>query len=155
MRQHTDQLTTVFAMRLELGPVAAGDVQQWARFARRMVCELRVDPRDLEGVATTDFLDQCAQLIDVWERDAALGEADFRWSSPIECEAAEYLLHGIDRCLRSKSLTGRATGDELSLHEPFMMHIVQSLVDGLSAEGRCSEHLCDQVRASLGAALDH
>lgn len=142
-------------MHLELGPVAAGDVQQWARFARRIVCEMRVDPDDLEGVATTDFLDQCTQLIDVWERDAALGSADFRWSAPIECENAEYLLHGIDRCLRSNRLVSLATVDELGSHEPFMMHIVQSLVDALSAEGRCSEHLCDQVRASLGSALDH
>lgn len=120
-----------------------------------MLCELRVDPQDLEGVATTDFLDQCSLLIDAWECDAALDASDFRWSASIECESAEYLLHGIDRCLQSETLTNRATVEELSSHEPFMMHVVQSLVDGLSTEGRCSEHLCDQVRASFGAALDH
>lgn len=142
-------------MLLELGPVAAGDVQQWARFARRMVCDLRVDPRDLAGIATPDFLDQCTQLIDDWERDAALCDGDFRWSAVMECESAEYLLHGLDRCLSSRSLVERATVDELSAHEPFTMHIVQSLVDSLSSEGSCSEHLCDQIRASLGTALDH
>ncbi len=142
-------------MLLELGPVAAGEVQQWARFVRRMICELRVDPADLDGVATSDFLDQCTQIIDVWERDAALGEPDFRWSQNIECETAEYLLHGLDRCLRSSGLAERATQEELAAHHPFMMHVVQSLVDGLSAEGSCQEHLCDQVRASLGASLDH
>lgn len=142
-------------MLLELGPVGAGDVQQWARFVRRMICELRVDPADLDGVATPDFLDQCTKMIDVWERDAALGGPEFRWSDTIECETAEYLLHGLDRCLRSTGLAERATQTELTTHHPFMMHVVQSLVDGLTAEGSCHEQLCDQVRISLGASLDH
>lgn len=142
-------------MLLELGPVAAADVQQWARFVRRMICELRVDPADLDGVATSDFLDQCTKMIDVWERDAALGSGEFRWSAAIESETAEYLLHGLDRCLQSPGLSGRATAEELTTHHPFMMHVVQSLVDGLTAEGACHEQLCDQVRASLGSSLDH
>jgi len=142
-------------MLLELGPVPAGDVQQWSRFVRRMICELRVDPADLDGVATSDFLDACTQMIDVWARDAALGDAEFRWSQDIESEAAEYLLHGLDRCLHSTRLAERATHEELTAHHPFMMHVVQSLVDGLTAEGSCHEQLCDQVRASLGASLDH
>lgn len=142
-------------MLLELGPVAASDVQQWARIARRTVCELRVDPADLAGVATLDFLDQCGLFIDRWEHDAALGQPQFRWSEHIDAELAEYLLHGVDRCLRSPRVTQLTTTVELVAHQPFMMHVVQSLVDGLSAEGRCSEHLCDQVRASLGTVLDH
>lgn len=142
-------------MLLELGPVDAGHVQQWARFARRLLCELRVDPADLSGVATTDFLDQCSRCVDRWEHEAALGDTDFRWSETIEPELAEYLLHGIDRCLHSPQLVERVTSAERRTHVPFTMHVVQALVDGLSAEGRCSEHLCDQVRASLGSALDH
>jgi hypothetical protein len=142
-------------MLLELGPVPSDDVQQWARFVRRMICELRVDPADLDGVATTDFLDACTRLIDDWALDAVLGEPEFRWSQNIESEKAEYLLHGLDRCLHSAGLAERATPDELSAHHPFMMHVVQALVDGLTAEGSCHEQLCDQVRVSLGAALDH
>lgn len=142
-------------MLLELGPVPAEDVQQWARFVRRMICELRVDPADLDGVATTDFLDACTKMIDSWARDAGMGEPEFRWSQIIECETAEYLLHGLDRCLHSAGLAERATPEELATHHPFMMHVVQSLVDGLTAEGACHEQLCDQVRVSLGASLDH
>jgi hypothetical protein len=142
-------------MLLELGPVATSDVQQWARFARRTVCELRVDPADLTGIATPDFLDQCSQFIDRLERDAERAGRQFRWSETVDAELAEYLLHGVDRCLRSPRVSQLTTAVELVAHKPFMMHIVQSLVDGLSAEGRCSQHLCDQVRASLGQALDH
>ncbi len=142
-------------MLLELGPVAAGDVQQWARFVRRMICELRVDPADLDGVATKDFLDQCTDMVDTWERDAALGETEFRWSASMESETAMYLLHGLDRCLHSSGLADRATAEERTAVHPFMMHVVQSFVDGLTAEGSCETHLCDQVRGSLGASLDH
>lgn len=142
-------------MLLELGPVDAGEVQQWVRFARRMVCELRVDPADLDGVATPDFLDECTRLISSWEQTIVLDGAQFRWSEPLDCEFAEYLLHGLVRCLRSPGLAQRATSDELAANEPFVMHVVQALVDGLAAEGSGPEHLCDQVRASLGTLLDH
>ena len=142
-------------MILELGPVDAGDVQQWARYVRRVVSELRLDPSDLAGVATPEFLEACSRGIDRWDHHAALGGPEFRWSSEIDPEVAEYFLHGLDRCLHSPALEGRITEEERQAHRPFTMHVVQALVDGLSAEGRCSQHLCDQVRASLGEALDH
>ena len=142
-------------MLLELGPVEPADVQQWVRFARRMVCELRLDPADLTGVATPDFLDECTRLMGSWEQTIVLEGASFRWSEPLDCEFAEYLLHGLVRCLRSPGLAERATHQELIANEPFSMHVVQALVDGLAAEGSGPEHLCDQVRASLGALLVH
>ncbi len=141
-------------MLLELGPVDASTVQNWTRCARRVVCELRVDPAELAGVATPDFLDRCTDTIDRWERDALTGQ-EFRWSEVIEPELAEYMLHGLDRCLRSPTVVSAMTDVERDRHEPFTMHVVQALVDGLSVEGRCSEHLCDQVRASFGELLDH
>lgn len=94
-------------------------------------------------------------MIDQWEHDASIGDSDFRWSGDIEVEMAEYLLHGLDRCICSEKIHARLTLAELATHAPFTLHVVQALVDGLSAEGRCQEHLCDQVRISLGAALDH
>lgn len=142
-------------MLLELGPVDSGNVRQWTRFVRRVLCDLRVDPAGLGGVATPDFLDRCSQSLDRWEHEAALAGTEFRWSQDIEPELAEYMLHGIERCMNSPQVTGRVTDAERQIHRPFTLHVVQALVDGLSAEGRCSEHLCDQVRASLGAELDH
>jgi hypothetical protein len=142
-------------MLLELGPVDSDHVRQWTKFTRRLLCELRADPADLAGVATPDFLDRCSASLDRWENGAALAEDEFRWSQVVEPELAEYMLHGIDRCLHSSQLVDRVTEAERSIHRPFTMHVVRALVDGLSAEGRCSEHLCDQVRASLGSALDN
>ena len=138
-------------MRLELGPVAAGDMQQWARFARRMICDLRVDPGELRGVATDDFLDQCLGIVDRVERDAGTSERDFRQSYDLDDETAEYVLHGFDRCLHSAEL---ATVTEIARHRHVTFHVARALVDGLSGESSCSAHLCDQVRTSLGPLLE-
>ncbi len=141
-------------MHLELGPVGAGDVQQWARFARRVVSELRVAPADLAGVATDDLLRSWSDMIDRWEHDAAIGDEVFRWSADVDVELAEYLLHGLDRTINSDGLRARLDrGDHQ--HWPFTLHVAQALIDGLGAEGRCQEHLCDQVRVTLGSRLDH
>lgn len=142
-------------MQLELGPTAAGDVRDWARFARRLVCEMRVDPADLAGVASPDFLTAWADLIDSLDRHAANSGEMFRWSSPLDVELGEFLLHGLHRCVHSESLGNRVTAPERERHSAFTLHLIQAFVDGLTAEGLCHLQLVDQVRTTLGASLDH
>lgn len=142
-------------MLMELGPIPAQDVTQWARFARRMLCEFSADPGDLEGVVTTDLLDAWQTLIDTWDSQAVDSTDPFRWTSEMDVELSEFLLHGVDRVLHSDLLRERSTREEKVRHAPFTFHVVQAFVDGLAAEGRCHEHYVDQVRASVGAHLDH
>jgi len=136
-------------MLLELGPVEADDVQCWTRFARRMITELRTDPDDLAGIATDDLLSQWATLIDEWALVGAK-QLQFRWSQRIEPERAEFLIHGLDRCLHSTGLQTRVTSAEAATHLPFTMHIVRAFVDGLSADGEAHEQYGDQLLASVG-----
>jgi hypothetical protein len=142
-------------MFLELGPVDAGDVQQWARLSRRILWEIQADPADLAGIATNEMLEGWRKIIETWGHEAVLGESTFRWSGDIDVEQAEYLLHGLDRALQSKRVRSLVSASTASSNRPFTMHVVQSFVDALSAEGRCQQHLCDQIRASLGHQLDH
>ncbi len=142
-------------MLLELGPLAAEDVEQWARFARRVMCEVRVDPCDLEGVATTDFLDQWHCLIDAWEGHAKREGTTFRWSSHIDVELARYLLHGLDRCVHSTVVQQLATPDERTAYATFTFQVMQAFIDGLSGQGDSHEHFIDQIRGSVGERLDH
>jgi hypothetical protein len=142
-------------MLLELGPLASPDVQLWARFARRIICEVRVDPDDLDGVVSADLLDEWQRLIDTWDRAASTGSDDFRWSAPIDAELAEYLLHGLERCLHSSLVQERATLTERCIHAPFTFHVLQGFLDGLAAEGHVHEQYVDQVRGSVGQRLDH
>ncbi|MCP3990353.1 MAG: hypothetical protein GY724_14850 [Actinomycetia bacterium] len=148
-------------MLVELGPFPATDVQRWARFARRLIVELRTNPDDLEGIATEDFLRQWSSLIEQWAATASsaatangTSEASFRWSETIDCELAEFLLHGMERILHSPSVQARITEHESNTYRPFTMHVVRAFVDGLSTEGQTHAHYVDQVRALFGAALD-
>ncbi len=147
-------------MLVELGPLPATDVQHWARFARRLVVELRTNPGDLEGIATEDLLRQWSNLIEQWAALASkpgdgkgAGEPSFRWSETMDCELAEFLLHGLERILHSPSVRAKITVNESNLHRPFTMHVVQALIDGLSAEGQPHVDYVEQVRARFGAAL--
>jgi hypothetical protein len=137
---------------LELGPVPSATVVAWTRFARRMLCELRVEPSELADLAVPDLVGPWAQLIDAWAAEAG-DRASFRWSGELDEDLAEYLLHGYQRFLRSTVLARRATRAELGDHRAFSLHVAQAFVDGLAAEGR---HLAAaQAYAALGSRLDH
>lgn len=140
-------------MLVELGPVAAAGVLDWTRFARRMIAELRVDPGDLEGVATEDLLAQWSQLIDDWATRAGESET-FRWSMPIDSEVAEFLLHGLERCYHSPKIQARLTDAERQAQRPFTVHVIQAFIDGLDTDGVAHVHYADQVRGSIGSSLD-
>ncbi len=143
-------------MLLQVGPIPTDDINQWTRIARRILCELKVHPGDLDGVITDDLLDGWSDLIDTWSTAAAECAPDqFCWFNDIDNEQAEYLLHGLDIGVHSTVLREQLTDDEVARHRSITLTIVQAFIDGLSAEGRCQEHLVDQVRASFGADLDH
>lgn len=139
-------------MLIELGPVAAVDVEHWAKFARRVLAEVRTEPADLDGFITDDLLRQWSTLIERWA-DRARGGEQFRWSESLDCEVAEYLLHGLERCLQSPSVRNRITPDEYEAHRPFTMHLVSAFVVGLEGEGRCHEEYASQLRGVLGDSL--
>lgn len=142
-------------MKLELGPVFASDVRAWTKFARRLICEMRLDQAEFSGVASPDLMSAWSDMIDTLDHHPATADKMFRWSGEVDVEVGEYLLHGLLRCLDSKRLRTRMTSHEQTTHLPVTKHIVQSFVDGLTAEGSCHLELVDQVRAAFGGLLDH
>lgn len=144
-------------MLLELGPVAAGDLQRWSRRARRVVTELRSNPEQLDGIANEDWLDQWSKLIDAWcsACSATGGTGDVRWSCPLDDEMAEFLVHGLERCFHSDCVNALIEPEDRRAQGLVTLHIIQAFVDGLSAEGDvCHQHYVDQVRASLAGRLE-
>lgn len=144
-------------MLLQLGPFPTDDLSQWAKTARRIVCELRVDPGELSGIATTDLLDAWSMLIDTWSDAAQRMEvgSPFCWFNDVDTELAEYLLHGLDTCIHSSVVLDRLTEAEIDRQRATTMVIVQAFLDGLQSEGKCHEEYVEQVKASFGADLDH
>ncbi|MEM7339215.1 MAG: hypothetical protein AAF467_11235 [Actinomycetota bacterium] len=141
-------------MLVELGPVGADEAQAWTRFARRMLCELRTNPSELASVASEDWLRQWSSMIDTWATAATTaGDGTFRWSEAIDCEQAEYMLHGVQQCIASSEFQAKITEAESEAHTPFTLHVLKAFADGLITEGRAHEHYVDQMRDSL-ATLD-
>lgn len=147
-------------MLLELGPLPPDDVRSWVRFARRVICEVRLDPGDLDGVVPTDALDAWSTLLDSWDSAATEAADDpaggpFRWSDDAaDPELAAYLLHTVDRIVHSDDVQGRLTKSESRANTPFTMLVVKAFADGLCAVGTCENHLVSQIISSLQDRLD-
>lgn len=114
-----------------------------------------MDPDRFNGPAPDDVLTQWSALIDRWEQACESADGDcFRWSETMDCEVAEYLLHGLERCLHSSAVQALVTPHEAATHWPFTRHLILAFVDSLSAEGDAHEHYVDQILTLFGASLD-
>lgn len=139
-------------MVIELGPCAADDVLRWSKFARRILVELRTTEDEDQAVVSPDVLELWSRTLDEWSGravESANHDAPFRWSSEVEPEVAEFLLHGLDKCLHSPRVMGWVTPAEAEEQRAFTMLVVRSFVDGLAAEGEGCRHFADQILTSL------
>ena len=135
-------------MVLELGPVDASETLAWTKFARRLMVELRADPCELAGIATDDFLRPWADLIGQWAEEAGAPDThEFRWTQSIDDDVAEFLLHGLERCMASPSVAGRVSPDEILRHSRFTRHVAKAFIAGLTIEGRPCEHYTERLEA--------
>jgi hypothetical protein len=137
-------------MHWELGPFSAADVRCWSRTARRLVLELRSDPVTVPGIVNPDLLDAWSRLIDRWAVEAN-ADVTFRWSAHINDDQVEFLLHGLEQCLRAGHLGRYLTDDEIRRNSDFMVHLVDSMIGALRVEGRHCEHFADEMRELLAA----
>lgn len=124
-------------------------MQQWSRLARRLLLELRVDPGDLDGVIDLDFIDTWARLIDQWESAARGTAAPFHWSGQLECEMAEYLIHGLERILTSDRLRELTTVDDLTSTRPITLHLIDRFCACLCEENAGAAEFTATVRERL------
>lgn len=141
-------------MVLELGPCPAEDMLRWAKFARRIVVEMRSNAEFDE--VPPDVLDLWARTLDEWLNRAAHlrnEESPFRWTSELEPEVVEFLLHGLDRCLHSPTVMSWVTPEEADQQRSVTMHVVEAFADSLSTEGPGCRQYADQILTSLGPLL--
>lgn len=142
-------------MVLELGPLPATDVLHWSKFARRIVVELRSAPEGDE-LLSPDVIELWSRTLTDWTGTAQRAVSDelpFRWSSDLEPEVAEFLLHGLDKCLHSPVVMGWVTTDEKEQQRTVTMAVVRAFVDGLTVESHSCQHYADQILTSLSTLL--
>ncbi len=98
-----------------------------------------------------DLLDAWSQLIDRWSTLATPDEM-FRWSSAIDDDLVEYLLHGLEQCLKIGDVTHLLTRDDIDRNREFTIHLIDSMIGALQIEGRRCEHFADEMKELLAAA---
>lgn len=136
-------------MELELGPFPADAVKGWSRLHRRLAVELR-SARETETTEVgEDLLASWSSFVETLDSHCRACDGEFRWTHPLDEDEAEFLLHGLDRCLRSPVTRKAVTAEELSTHAGFTLHVVESLTTALVAEGRGCEHFLDEARSLL------
>ena len=118
-----------------------------------MVSELRIDPADLEGIATDDFLGAWSTVIDAIDERCATCDTEFRSTEVLDDDVGEYLVHGMSKCLANPSLGQLVTLEEQRAQLRFTRHLAEALVTGLVVEGRDCGHYLHRINMALDTAL--
>ena len=140
-------------MLVQLGPVDSKQCDGWIRFARRVLCDLRTEPGDLESSFSQNIFTEWNRLIDEWSlRLAASGPrtmGQFIWRGELEPDNAEYLLHSLQRALHSATVAARVTPEDLEDHGPVTVHVMQCLIDALESQGEAHVEYVEQLRSEV------
>lgn len=143
-------------MELRVGPVPVEEAGSWIKFARRVLVELNNTPSSDE-LPTTAVVDLWSETIDQWSdiaEQAAINRVPFQVDSAYDPEFAEYLLHGLEQCLLSRTVATWISPTDAEQQLPFSLLVVRAFVEGLATEGQSAQHYIDQLMASFGQQLD-
>lgn len=143
-------------MELEVGPVSAAEADSWIKFARRILVELKTAP-PVDDLPASGVVELWSQTIDTWSdiaRQATAGAVPFRVSCSYEPEFGEYLLHGLEQCLLSRTVAEWVRPEEAKQQLPFTLMVVRAFVEGLASEGHSAQHYVDQIMAAFGQDLE-
>lgn len=140
-------------MLIQLGPVDSEQIDGWIRFARRVLCDLRTEPGDLENSFSQNTFTEWNRLIDQWSHTLSASgpgsDGGFIWRGELEPDKAEYLLHSWQRALHSATAAAWITSDDMANHGAVTIHVMQCLIDSLESEGEAHVEYVDQLRSEV------
>jgi hypothetical protein len=141
------------SMVVHVGPVESKQMEGWLRFARRVLCDLRTEPGDMESRFSQNLLTEWNKLIDQWSATLSTihkdGEPEFMWRGELEPDKVEYLLHSLQRTLHSATVAAWVTPEDLEKHGLVTYHIMQRLTDSLESEGTAHVEYVEQLRSEV------
>ncbi len=74
-------------MQVRVGPLDAAEMDGWLRFARRVLCDLRTEPGDMDSRYAASLLMEWCALIDSWNNVLLSHSSDsnhFVWEESLE-----------------------------------------------------------------------
>ena len=63
-------------MQVSLGPLDADEMNGWLRFARRVLCDLRTEPGDMDSLFAANLLGEWCAMVDSWNDVLIKGSSD-------------------------------------------------------------------------------
>ncbi|CAN5601579.1 hypothetical protein BH20ACT2_BH20ACT2_24160 [soil metagenome] len=134
-------------MRVVVGPLPSASVQAWVAYAREVLDDTVRGPASLAVPLDRELLDAFGRYLDEWEGVAATGP-EFAWSTELDGEMAEYLLHGFHRVVEHLAEVAAARGVPLgpAAGDVFYVALVGALLDGLIEEGPAGAEFGEYLR---------
>jgi hypothetical protein len=115
------------------------------------MCDLRTEPGDMAVRSARTLITSWNRLLDEWHADLTElppGQ-DFVWEGMLEPDQAEYLLHALQRSLRSSMVSTRVNRDDMQQNGWMTLHIMERFIDSLESEGRAHAEYVEQLRSSM------
>ena len=139
-------------MQVRVGPLDAAEMDGWLRFARRVLCDLRTEPGDMDSRYAASLLMEWCALIDSWNNVLLSHSSDshhFVWEESLEPDKAEYLLHSLQKTLHSATVAAWVTPEDLKAHGIVTLHVMQRFIDALESEGTAHVEYVEQLRSEV------
>ena len=139
-------------MQVSLGPLDADEMNGWLRFARRVLCDLRTEPGDMDSQFAASLLSEWCAVIDSWNEALINGSSDsnhFVWAQSLEPDKVEYLLHSLQKTLHSATVAARVTPEDLQSYGIVTLHIMQRFIEALESEGTAHVEYVEQLRSEV------
>ena len=139
---------TLTAVQVDIGPVAASSATAWIDYARAVLGGYGLD--DDEPVDThvgSEVVASFRHYLDEWARIAERG-GDFKWSTEIDLEEAEYLVHAFYRVATRANAAAEARGRFYMppAAEAFYMSLVYGVLDALESAGTPAAEFAEELR---------
>lgn len=139
-------------MQVSLGPLDADEMNGWLRFARRVLCDLRTEPGDMDSLFAANLLGEWCAMVDSWNDVLIEGSSDrthFVWARSLEPDKVEYLLHSLQQTLHSATVAAWVTPEDLQSHGIVTLHIMQRFIEALESEGTAHVEYVEQLRSEV------
>jgi hypothetical protein len=135
-------------VQVDIGPVAASSATPFIEYARAVLDGYGLD--DDEPVDTrvgSEVVASFRRYLDQWARIAKRG-GEFKWSTELDLEEMEYLVHAFYRIATRANAAAEARGRFYMPPEgeAFYMSLVHGLLDALESAGTPAAEFAEELR---------
>jgi hypothetical protein len=135
-------------VQVDIGPVPASSAAAWIEYARAVLEGYGLDDDEpVDKHVGAEVVATFRSYLDEWARISKRG-GDFKWSTEIELEQVEYLVHAFYRLAMRANAAAEARGRFYMPPEgeAFYMSLVHGLLDGLESTGTPAAEFAEELR---------